>query len=384
MTAPRVIYLGIRTEKSAAEVGGWSKVDQMGFRDAVIYDTATRKYHNYTKSEVTDLIAKLQAADLVVGFSQLNFDYKVLSTYTETNFETLPNFDMLDKIEQNLNYRVSRDNLAQNTFSGTKNEKAYPNVADRVEITKKLFAHACREGYLLYENKLIGGKDRCDTSSWAETARNLSKRNKFLAEIKVLSEKNISENPDNSIPNAPIPPINPWKDKVEVNINSPFPRDHKHSEIKPHNSTTSQVNIGNESDIKESQHIVERSECESSIAEISKKTQFTEVARQIYDQTKNRHAREWYAYNEMARLHGSVISFHQFMVAIGRVSNYPSPKNNAEKSSSRLEYRSEYIEGYGTLVGKRENGRIVQIYKIPLCRSAYEACIQSGKRDEMS
>ena len=380
MTAPRVIYLGIRTEKSAAEVGGWSKVDQMGFRDAVIYDTATRKYHNYTKSEVTDLIAKLQAADLVVGFSQLNFDYKVLSTYTETNFETLPNFDMLDKIEQNLNYRVSRDNLAQNTFSGTKNEKVYPNVVDRVEITKKLFAHACREGYLLYENKRFGGKDRCDTSSWAETARNLSQRNKFLAETMALSENNISENPNNSNPNVPTPPINPWKDKVEVNINSPLPRDRKHSEIKPHNSTTSQVNIGNESDIKEYQHIVGGSE----IAEISKKTQFTEVARQIYDQTKNRHAREVVAYNEMARLHGSVISFHQFMVAIGRVSSYPSPKNNAEKSSSRLEYRSEYIEGYGTLVGKRENGRIVQIYKIPLCRSAYAACIQSGKRDEMS
>ena len=350
MTTPRVIYLGIRTEKSAAEVGGWSKVDQMGLKDALIYDTATQKFHHYTKSNISDLISTLQTADLVVGFNQTKFDYNVLSTYTDINLETLPNFDMLDKIEQTLNFRVSRDNLTQNTFSGSKNEKVYPNVADRVEITKKLFAHACREGYLLYENKLIGGKDRCDTSSWAETARNLSKRNKFLAETKALKENKIAENTDNSIPNAPTPPIRPWKDTVDVSIDSPIPRGNKHSEI----------------------------------AEISKNTQFAEEARQIYDQTKNRHAREWYAYNEMARLHGSVISFHQFMVAIGRVSNYPSPKNNAEKSSSRLEYRSEYIEGYGTLVGKRENGRIVQIYKIPLCRSAYEACIQSGKRDEMS
>ena len=347
MTAPRVIYLGIRTEKSAAEVGGWSKVDQMGLKDALIYDTATQKFHHYTKSNVSDLISTLQTADLVVGFNQTKFDYNVLSTYTDINLETLPNFDMLDKIEQTLNFRVSRDNLTQNTFSGSKNEKVYPNVADRVEITKKLFAHACREGYLLYENKLIGGKDRCDTSSWAETARNLSKRNKFLAEIKVLSEKNISENPDNSIPNAPIPPINPWKDTVDANTDSPFPTNHKYLEIKPHNSTTSQVNIGNKLNIKEYQHIVERSKCESSIAEISKKTQFTEKVRQIYDQTKNRYAREWHAYNKMSSEFGPVMSFHEFMVAIGRVCNSPSPKKKPEKR-----FRYHYIDGSGTFASE--------------------------------
>ena len=35
MTSPRVIYFGIRPQKSAAEVGGWSKVNQMGLRYAL-------------------------------------------------------------------------------------------------------------------------------------------------------------------------------------------------------------------------------------------------------------------------------------------------------------------------------------------------------------
>ncbi len=335
MTSPRVIYLGIGTEKSEKEVGGWSKVDQMGLRDALIYDTATRKYHNYTKSNVADLIAKLQTADLIVGFNQLNFDYKVLSTYSDKDLETLPNFDMLNKIEQTLNFRVSRDNLAANTLDSFKNEKAYTNVTERVETNKKLFAHACKEGYLFYENKRFGGKDRCNTSNWAETARNLSQKNKFLAEAKVISEKNTSKNTDNSIPNAPTVPIDIWKDTVDIKIEA------------------DQIDTGNKSDIKEHQHTSEHWEYKSSITKVSNKTQFTEIARQVYDQTKNRHARAWYAYNNMCKL-GHVTSFHQFMNAIGRVSNSTSPKNNIKRNGSRY----PYIDRSGTLVSEWVNDHI--------------------------
>lgn len=281
MTPPRVIYLGIRTEKTAAEVGGWSKVNQMGLRDALIYDTTTRKFSHYTKSEVEDLITALQTADLVVGFNQLNFDYKILATYSDKDFVALPNFDMLDYIEQTLNFRVSRDNLVQNTLGVSKNDKKLSNFVNKVDTTKKLFAHACKEGYLSYENRRFGGQDRFDTSNWAEIARNLSQREKFLAETKVLSEKNIPENPNNSIPNAPIPPIRPRKDMVDTTRDLLFPSNHKSPETKSHNSTTSQVNIGNESGIEEYEHIVGHSESESSIAEISREIQLTKPKKKL-------------------------------------------------------------------------------------------------------
>ena len=104
MTSPRVIYFGVSSQKSAAEVGGWSNVDQMGLKDAVTYDTTTHKFDNYTKSEIKNLIDHLQTADLIVGFNQLQFDYKILSPYTDTDLATLPNFDMLSKIERTLNF----------------------------------------------------------------------------------------------------------------------------------------------------------------------------------------------------------------------------------------------------------------------------------------
>lgn len=311
MTSPRVIYLGIRTEKSAVEVGGWSNVDQMGLRDALIYDAPTRKFRHFTKSEVADLITILQTADLVVGFNQLNFDYKVLSTYSDKDLVALPNFDMLAYIEQTLDFRVSRANLVQNTLGVSKNDKNYSNFVNKVDITKKLFAHACKEGYLSYENKRFGGTDHFDTSNWAKTARNLCQRNKLLAETKVISEKNTSENSDNSIPNAQTSPITPWKDKIEANMDFPITRGREYPSIKPNNSTTDQVDTGNISDINEHQLVSEHP---------------------VFEPTFN---------------------------AIGRVSSRPSPKNNIKKNGSRY----YYIDGSGTLASEwvEDNWDIVNI-----------------------
>ena len=173
MTSPRVIYFGIKTQRSAAEVGGWSNVDQMGLKDALTYDTTTQKYHNYTKSQITNLIEKLQTADLIVGFNQLHFDYKILSFYTDTDLDALPTFDMLSKIEGTLNFRVSRDNLAQNTLGVSKYSKGRTTLGKRIDTTKKLFAHGCKEGYLSYHNNRLGIKEVCDTSNWADTARSM-------------------------------------------------------------------------------------------------------------------------------------------------------------------------------------------------------------------
>ena len=176
MTFPRVIYFGVSTQKSAAEVGGWSNVDQMGLKDAVTYDTTTLKYDKYTKSQITNLINHLQTADLIVGFNQLHFEYKILSSYTDTDLDALPNFDMLSKIEGSLNFRVSRDNLAQHTLGPSKYSKGQTTLGKRIDTTKKLFAHGCKEGYLSYHNNRLGTKEACDTSSWADTARSITQR----------------------------------------------------------------------------------------------------------------------------------------------------------------------------------------------------------------
>ena len=194
----------------------------------LIYDTATGEYHNYTKSQITNLINSLQNADLIVGFNQLNFDYKILSTYIDTDLEALPNFDMLNEIEHTLNFRVSRDNLAQNTLNEFNSKERSTN---NVEITKELFKHACKKGHLFYHNTRLDTKAMCDTSDWADTARNMAQKTRPLIKIMAPSE-NLKQdyNQTTKFQDAkPISAVNAKKE-IENHTNSIVHRQLSHDE----------------------------------------------------------------------------------------------------------------------------------------------------------
>ena len=72
------VYFDLETQKSASDVGGWNHSDQMGMSVGVTYSTTRGDYVVYGEGQVEELIKELQRADLVVGFNQIRFDYKVL------------------------------------------------------------------------------------------------------------------------------------------------------------------------------------------------------------------------------------------------------------------------------------------------------------------
>ncbi len=359
MTSPRVIYFGISTQKSAAEVGGWSKVDQMGLKDALTYDTTNRKYHNYTKSQVTNLINSLQTADLIVGFNQLQFDYKILSTYTDTELSTLPNFDMLSKIEQTLNFRVSRDNLAYNTLGNSKNSKSLSTLENRVEITKKLFAHGCKEGYLSYHNNRFGTKEVCNTSNWADTARSLTERKHSASETVALSGNDIAKTSPTAI-NTP-QNIEYFEAKLQEKLINQERGDtqnesHRHHATEGHAVEPQQFyheSRGVHRHVTE-QHVYNK--MEQMFGPTISFHKFVE-ARRLYHKSRGTHTYdiEQHAYDEWVQMFGPAISFYQFMVAIGRLHSwYPQNRNNSKKGSSRY----YYIDRSGTFASERVNDYI--------------------------
>ena len=358
MTSPRVIYFGIRPQKSAAEVGGWSKVDQMGLKDALTYDTATRKYRNYTKSQIINLIESLQTADLIVGFNQLNFDYKILSTYTDTDLEALPNFDMLSRIEQTLNFRVSRDNLAHNTLENSKNSKSLSTLENRVGITKKLFAHGCKEGYLSYHNSRFRKKEVCNTSSWADTARSLTEKKQSLSEIVVLSESDIaktSPTPINTSQNSEYFVAKPQDKPItqKLDLDNVQDKNQHHHTTEGHTVETRQFyheSSGVHRHVTE-QHIYNR--MEQLFGPTISFHQFVE-ARRLYHESRDAYSydTEQHAYDKWVQLFGHVISFHQFMVAIGQLHSwYPRNKSNYKTG----DFRYYYIDRSGTIAFERVN-----------------------------
>lgn len=361
MTSPRVIYFGIRTQKSAAEVGGWSKVDQMGLKDALTYDTATQKYHNYTKSQVINLIESLQKADLIVGFNQLNFDYKILSTYTDTDLEALPNFDMLNKIEQTLNFRVSRDNLAQNTLNELKNNKGRSRK-NSVEITKKLFAHACKEGYLSYHNTHLGTKAICNTANWADTARNMTQRIRRLAETMAPGENDeIETNPPSitSPASKPLEVKSQRKPPAKINSNTQYKSQHDHTSAKQiYNQTTRYQ------DTKPASTKVTHKETEIRTnpivrqnIESPKAKPIPEEALQIYGDAKNQqhHHPALYTYKKVENLLDPSISFQQFNVGIVGLWLDQNLHEGNDKNGS---FRYYYIDGSGTIASEWVNDSV--------------------------
>lgn len=357
MTSPRVIYFGISPQKSANEVGGWSKAEQMGLKNALTYDTTTRRYNSYTKSEITNLIDHLLIADLIVGFNQLQFDYKILSSYTDTNFDVLPNFDMLSKIEQTLNFRVSRDNLAENTLGESNHSNKRSTLEKRINTTKKLFAHGCKEGYLSYHNNRFSTQEVCDTSCWANTARSITQRQQLLDPIVGPNEPELPQS--TSAPQ--IPSEFPKKKPLSRPTTKPpikFP-----PELPCFSRTIKQVDpalgLSHKQYLRAKYLKPEHLAITQEIKENSIDNRILEEGMRIYELAKSqdRHNPELYAYDEMikANLLDSDISPRQFRIAITKLWTSQKPrKSNYDNGNSRY----FYFDGSGTLAFERVNDHV--------------------------
>ena len=115
-----IVYFDVETQRSFDEVGGRHNIQKLGLSAAVTYSTADGDFRHYTEEKVADLIAELKAADLVVGFNVLGFDYEVLRAYTDDPLDDIETVDMLDHVYKRLGFRVSLDNLASTTLGASK------------------------------------------------------------------------------------------------------------------------------------------------------------------------------------------------------------------------------------------------------------------------
>lgn len=165
---PRIVVFDLETQRSAAEVGGWNKAFLMGISLAVIWDSRQDGFVTYFEKDVDRLIEHLRAADLVVGFNILGFDYSVLRGYSQFDFRQLNTLDILREIHAQLKHRVSLDAVATATLDTPKTadglqalqwwkegkvELIEEYCRKDVEVTRDLFYHALENGHLLFDRK---------------------------------------------------------------------------------------------------------------------------------------------------------------------------------------------------------------------------------------
>jgi DEAD/DEAH box helicase domain-containing protein len=165
--APRQVYLRLTTQYSADEVGGWQHKHLLGLGIAVTYDTQDQQYRVYTAESVTDLLASLSSADLVLGFSPRDFDYQVLQPYSTTPLTTLPTLALLDEVQHRLGFRLSLSHLARETLGIERPDESLDTLdwfrqGDRhrvvehcqrdIELLRALVHHGLTTGSLMYRD----------------------------------------------------------------------------------------------------------------------------------------------------------------------------------------------------------------------------------------
>jgi len=162
-----VVFFDLETQRSFAEVGGRHNMRHLGLSVAVTYSSATGEYRYYTEEKVGDLVEELKAADLVVGFNLLRFDYEVLRGYTDYPLRQLPTLDIMAEVYQALGFRLSLDALASATLGVTKSadgmqairwwrqgrmEELFQYCQHDVKVTRQLYEFGQKNKYVQYRD----------------------------------------------------------------------------------------------------------------------------------------------------------------------------------------------------------------------------------------
>ncbi len=163
MGTPLLVF-DLETQKIADEVGGWNHIRDMLLAVGVTYNPAADTYQVYTEADAARLIADLRAADLVVGYNLIRFDYEVLRAYTTDPLRDLPTVDMLVDLRRALGWRPKLDDVAAATLAEHKSadglaavrwfrqgqlQKVIDYCQHDVEITWRIYDFGRRNRYVM-------------------------------------------------------------------------------------------------------------------------------------------------------------------------------------------------------------------------------------------
>lgn len=167
------IVFDIETKHSFQEVGGASNMNKLGISVLGAYFYSNSSYRAFEENELPEfekIIRELahKKHGRVIGFNIAHFDLPVLQPYISWNLKELPSLDLMNDVELSAGFRISLDNLAQNTFGASKSgdgmqairwykegkiEEIKKYCLKDVELTKNLYEHGMRTGEVYFFSK---------------------------------------------------------------------------------------------------------------------------------------------------------------------------------------------------------------------------------------
>lgn len=172
--ASKTLVFDLETKFLSHEVGGWDYIRDMRMSVAVTYCVERGEFTTYYEQDVEALIAALNAADLVIGFNILRFDYEVLRGYTLLPVrEDKTTLDLMIPLSQALGYRPRLDDLAAATlgigklgngldavrwFREGNLEQLTAYCKQDVQVTYDLYRFGKEHGYVLVHDRYMGDR----------------------------------------------------------------------------------------------------------------------------------------------------------------------------------------------------------------------------------
>ncbi len=174
------VYFDLETMRSAGDVGGWDKKDQMGMSIGVTYSTGDSTYRIYAEKDADQLITDLSQADLVIGYNHVDFDYAVLQGYSMWDVkERMQSLDLLQDLEKTLGHRIKLDDIATASLGTGKTadgldairwwrEGKIMLIAEYccfdVKVTKMVHEFGVKHGYVRYKDRY--GREQTVDVKW--------------------------------------------------------------------------------------------------------------------------------------------------------------------------------------------------------------------------
>lgn len=162
------IVLDIETSNTFADVGKYDpallSVSLVG-----IYSYATDKYESFLEPELPKLWRLLEAADRIIGYNLIGFDYPVLNRYYPGNLLTFPTLDIMAVLEKKIGFRVKLDDVAQATVGVAKSgnglmaveyfrrgeiDKLREYCLQDVKVTKEVYDAGLKNKKINYTDRL--------------------------------------------------------------------------------------------------------------------------------------------------------------------------------------------------------------------------------------
>ena len=178
----RIITFDIETANWFAETGGNDPAD-LQIALVGVHDSGTDSYSSYLEPELSKLWPVLERADMLVGYNSDHFDVPLLNKYYPGDLARIKSLDLMVEIYNKVGRRLKLDSIAEGTLginkiaSGPQSlvwwrageiEKVREYCLKDVEITKKIFDYALKNGSIKYKDLGAVREVPLDTSKWLQ------------------------------------------------------------------------------------------------------------------------------------------------------------------------------------------------------------------------